>query len=257
MIIPIPSKNRRFRILVGIKVYRPMELIIKASDMKHSYSCYFRRKVVFNHLKSGKEFREIIIPMPISPEMLSVEISERYSGKDDHFEVVKFEVEPMPTSEVWAQPEIHDFIEFAQTFAQKAGYVKPGFYDSEDQKFLIQYLSVIKDQYNNRLVTPARTNRMTGRIQVSKEMFKKFTIPIRFFILLHERQHFQIPTRQEKPADLAALQLYLDLGFPKIEAIYATTKVFRLHSDSLGYQHIQRARDIDQFIRNHQSKTAA
>jgi len=185
---------------------------------------------------------------------LAVDLYNKHSGYDDMFRIEKFEVSPMPPAHVWAQPGMHDFIGFAQNFAEKSGYTKTGFYHSPDYQFLIHYLPQIKNQFGQTMITPARTNRVTGRHQVSKELFRQFTIPVRFFILLHEREHFIIPTREERPADLSALQLYLDLGYPTIEAVYAATKVFRLHPETIGAKHAERTRDIIDFIDDYKEK---
>jgi hypothetical protein len=143
---------------------------------------------------------------------------------------------------------MHRFVSFAGDFACKAGFLSPGIYDSKDGDFLIQYLPIIEGDDGQPLVTPARTNRKTGRIQIAQPAFASFTIPVRLIVLFHERYHFQIPTRLEKPADLNALRLYLDLGFPKTEAVYATTKIFMAHPDSVGPAHAKRVKDNIQFI---------
>lgn len=251
MIIPIPSNGQRFRLRIGIRAFQPLSLVVKGYDTEHANSYYFRRRVPFkpslfkNELNGYKEFS---IPMPLSPKLLIVELYNRAYGDDEDFIIEKFEVEKLEPSEVWAEPEIHRFIQFAQSFAEKAGYLRTGFYDSKSKDFLIEYLPVIKDQNGYPLITPARTNRLTGRIQVSRMHFEKYSIPIRIFILLHERFHFQIPTRKERPADLAALKIFLDLGFPETEAIYAATKIFLDHSISTSKKHANRVKDIHRFV---------
>ena len=250
MVIPVPSNKKRFRIRIGIRALAPFHLGIKAYDATRYNTHYFRRKVVFRSedFQKGKSYREIIIPMPVSPKTLSVELIDKHSKDDSVFKVEKFKVEEMPPSKVWAEKHMHDFIKFAEDFSQKAGYIKTGFYHSSDYQFLIHYLPQITGQLGEVMVTPARTHRVTGRHQVSQDLFKRFTIPVRLFILLHERQHFTLPTRKEKPADLAALKLYLDLGYPTIEAVYAATKVFRLHPETVGSGQVIRTKDIIEFI---------
>jgi len=250
VVIPVPSNKKRFRIRIGIRAFTPFHLGIKAYDATRYNTHYFRRKVPFrsSDFQEGEAYREIIIPMPISPETLSVELIDKYSKNDNAFQVEKFKVEEMPPAKIWAEQHMHDFIKFAENFSQKAGYVKTGFYHSPDYQFLIHYLPQIKGQLGEVMVTPARTHRVTGRHQVAQDLFKRFTVPVRLFILLHERQHFTLPTRQEKPADLAALKLYLDLGYPTIEAVYAATKVFRLHPETIGKGQVIRTKDIIDFI---------
>jgi hypothetical protein len=196
-------------------------------------------------------YREFTLLFPLSPDTLAVELFDKINGYDDAFTIEKFKVEKLEPTEVWAEPEIHRFIEFAQDFAQKAGYVPAGVYDDLEGEFLIQYLPEITDQDGEPLVTPARTNRVSGRIQVSQSEFKGYTIPVRLVVLFHERYHFQIPTRLEKPADLHGIRLYLDLGFPRTEAVYATTKIFLSHPETVGVVHRNRVRDVIRFINDY------
>ncbi|GAA0892641.1 hypothetical protein GCM10009122_23200 [Fulvivirga kasyanovii] len=257
MIIPVPSKGKRFVIRLGIAAWMPVAVGIRAYDPTRPNTHYFRRKVAFKGITDGTAFRGIEIPMPLSPELLEVEIYNKQTDDDEGFSIEKFEVEPMPPAQLWAKPDMHRFIEFAQKFAQRAGYARTGFHQDRDAEFLLHYLPEITDAIGRTMVTPARTHRATGRHQVSQKLFRQFTIPIRFFILLHERAHFTLPTREEKPADLEALKIYLELGFPKIEAVYAATKVFGLHPETIGEPHVTRTKDIMNFIDNYKKlKTA-
>lgn len=251
MVIPIPSHQQRFKVRVGIRAYEPCALGIKCYDPARPNTDYIRRRVPFNeNLFKGKKpgYKEFSLPFPLSPEQLMVEFYDKASGEDTCFRIEKFEVEKIKPREVWAEPQMHRFIDFAQDFSQKAGYLPTGIYDSRDGDFLVQYMPYIEDQAGNPLVTPARTNRKSGRIQVAQGEFSKYTIPVRLVVLFHERYHFQIPTRREKPADLNGIRLYLDLGFPRTEAIYATTKIFSAHPESVGQAHRNRVRDAKQFI---------
>lgn len=251
MLIPIPSKGQRFKINVGIRTSGPCALGVKCHDASKPNTDYIRRRIPFSAdlFKNGKKgYREFTLPFPLSPVELMVEFYDKTYGDDNHFKIEKFELEKLESKDVWAEPEMHRFINFAQNFATKAGYMSPGVYDSKDGDFLIQYLPVIEDEFGDALVTPARTNRKTGRIQVSQSAFSTYTIPVRLIVLFHERYHFQLPTRLEKPADLHGLRLYLDLGFPRTEAVYAVTKIFSSHPESVGEAHSNRVKDIVSFI---------
>ncbi len=250
MIIPIPSNKKRFQIRVGIRAFFPFELGIKAFDATRYNTHYFRRRVLFHSgdFHKGEAFREITIPMPISPQTLTLELYDKNSLEDTAFEVVNFKVEKMTPSSVWAEQHMQRFIAFAEKFCEKAGYIQTGFYHSPDYQFLIHYLPQITGMMGETLATPARIHRVTGRCQVNQQMFKRYSIPVRLFILLHERQHFTIPTREEKPADLGALKLYLDLGYPVIEAVYAVTKIFKQPGNIVSAAHLQRTKDIIHFI---------
>ena len=79
------------------------------------------------------------------------------------------------------------------------------------------------------------------------------SIPVRIAILSHEGCHFFLNTRSEKEADLCGIRYYLDYGFPKIEAVYAATKVFAMRPDAIGKAHVNRTKDIMQFIDQYKS----
>lgn len=254
MVIPIPAHQQQFKVKIGIRAYQPCALGVTCYDPTRPNTDYIRRRVPFSEsLFGGADpgYKEFTLPFPLSPDQLMVELYDKSYGDDKTFRIEKFELEKMPARAVWAEPEVHRFIHFAQDFAIRAGYLSPGVYDSADGDFLIQYLPVIEDPFGNPLVTPARTNRRSGRIQVSQSAFSRYTIPVRLIVLFHERYHFQIPTRLEKPADLHGLRLYLDLGFPRTEAVYATTKIFGAHPESVGASHRNRVRDIVNFIDNY------
>jgi hypothetical protein len=256
MVIPIPSHKKRFLIRIGIRAFAPFDLGILAHDATKPNTHYFRRRVPFraNDFRNGEAYREIVMKLPVSPETLAVELYDKHSDEDSLFQIEKFEVGKLPVSNLWAEQHMHDFIDFAQDFSQRAGYMPTGFHHSPDYQFLIHYLPQIKSQFGDVMVTPARTHRITGRHQVSQELFKNFSVPIRMFIMLHERQHFTIPTREEIPADLAALKLYMNLGYPTMEAVYAATKVFRIHPETVGKTQAQRTKEIIDFINQYKQE---
>lgn len=246
MVIPIPAKNKRFKIILNIEVQYPLALGIIVYDPTVKHTDYFRRRVVFRSNTTGS--REIQIPLPVSPQELVLEVYNKETHDDEGFKVTQLDLIAMPPAAVWASEDRHRFMAFAVDFAQKAGHVKTGFYPAPDHEFLIQYLPVIADAMGQELVTPARIHRQMPRVQLSQKLFKQFTIPVRVAILAHEGCHFFMNTRSEKNADLCGLQYYLDYGFPTIEAVYAATKVFKMHPDSIGAPHVNRTADIMHFI---------
>jgi hypothetical protein len=257
MVIPIPSHEQQFKVKVGIRAYEPCAIGVTCYDASRPNTDYIRRRIPFHEdlfRGSNRGYKEFTLPFPLSPDHMMVQFYDKRFGDDTGFRIEKFELEKMPVRSVWAEPEVHRFIHFAQDFAMKAGYLPTGVYDSADGDFLIQYLPMIEDGFGNPLVTPARTNRKSGRIQVSQAAFSKYTIPVRLIVLFHERYHYQIPTRLEKPADLHGLRLYLDLGFPRTEAVYATTKIFSSHPESVGPGHRNRVKDIVHFIDNYSGR---
>ena len=254
MTFPIPCREQPFKLTVILRAERPVEVVLLGFDAYIDNSVYFSRKVNFDkeHLRMGRDSREIVLSMPLSPQKLIVQIYNAFTGDNSDFVVEDISVDILPSQQLWVEPQMQRYIDFVSDFVKKVGEYKPGFYPSNNGEFLIQLLPVIRDEFGNELITPARINRGTGRIQLSREAIMPLSIPIRVFILMHEIKHFSIPTRSEKQADLGGLKIYLDLNFPKIEAVYAATKVFDMHPENVGVGHKRRVMDIQSFINRYE-----
>ena len=74
---------------------------------------------------------------------------------------------------------------------------------------------------------------------------------MRLAILAHEACHFFLDTRSEERADLCGMAWYLDTGYPKIEAVYAATKVFGQFPGLVGERELERTRTLLEFIKKH------
>ncbi len=245
MIIPIPSNKNSFVIKLVIEAHLPFELGIRVYDPRYENTFYFKRKARF---KKSNTKREFSIALPVSPEVLEMELYDKQAADNYAFKVSTFTIDKLVKPAIWATEEQHRFMEFAIAFSQKAGYISPGFYDSGQQEFLFQYLSTITDAFGNELITPARTHRKMPRVQISQRLFLDYTIPIRIAILAHEGCHWFLNTRSQKTADLCGIKQYLDYGFPRIEAVYAVTKVFGKHPEMAGKNQVQRTKDVVEFI---------
>ncbi len=253
MLLPIASDHHRFLIKLGITAFKPFVLGVKVYNPSVPNTHYFRRKVSFTATFGAKKTvqRRLRISIPVSPQRLVLELVDKHQRSVDPFRVDYLEVEEMPPASVWASGEQHRFMEHAIQFAQKCGYLPSGYYSSSNHEFLIQYLPKITDSLGQELITPARIHRKMPRVQVSQRMFKQFSIPVRVAILAHEGCHFFNNTRSELEADLCGIKYYLDAGFPRIEAVYAATKVFLLHPQTIGQAHVERTKTIIDFIDNY------
>lgn len=255
MIIPLKPDRKRIIISLKIQASMPLSIGIVAFDPTVPNTHYLRRRV---GLTSKDNYtRTIRIPLPVSPRYLVLDIYNKNTGQDQGFHIRDFKVESMPPVELWATSERHRFMDFAIGFAEKAGHLKPGFYPSENDEFLIQLLPSITDEDGTELATPARIHRQMPRVQLSARMIRKMSIPIRVAILSHEGCHYFKNTRSETKADLCGIRYYLDYGFPTIEAVYAATKVFTMTPGSIGPAHVDRTKDILQFIENYKKQKAA
>lgn len=250
MITTIPSNFERFRIKLTVLAKQPFALGIRVYDPRYRNTHYFRRKATFT--KAGLQ-RTFSIALPVSPEVLEMEVFDKHSAGDTAFEITNVKIEKMPAIALWATDAQHRFLEFSIQFAQKAGYAPTGFYQSPDHEFLFQLLPTITDAFGNALITPARTHRKMPRVQISQRLFKSYTIPIRVAILAHEGCHWFLNTRSQTTADLCGIKQYLDYGFPTIEAVYAVTKVFGKNPEIVGKSQVERTKDVINFIENYRA----
>ena len=158
MRIPIPCHHHRFIIKLTITAFEPMILSIKVYEPSRRNSYYVKRVAHFRpaQLQNGAVSRTFELRMPISPDKAILKLSDKEYGDDDSFELNDLKIEPMPKGKAWASPERHRFMEFAIDFAQKCGSLPTGFYPSEKDEFLIQYLPTITGDDGKELVTPAR-----------------------------------------------------------------------------------------------------
>lgn len=245
-VIPLPTASRRLILDLDLRAHAPTAASVVVYDPTKPHTDYFRRRMKFPQAASkGYQDRRLTVPLPLTPERLELEIDTPNSSDLDLRDV---QVRPMPPMAVWASPERHRFMEFVMDFAQKAGYAKPGFYASPNDEFLIQYLPSIQDEQGKDLVTPARIHRLMPRIQASRQQMVRFTVPMRVAVFSHEVSHFMFNTRSEKKADLNGIDYFVHFGFPRIEGIYALTKIFLQHRDSVGPAHLQRVRDVDALL---------
>jgi len=234
MKLKVPCKYHPFVLRVRVRPTKPTTLAVWVYDASRRHSWYIRRRIPLEWQVLHGESKSFSLPFPQSPAELTLELFDRVSGADVGFEVEELRVEPLENVGLWAHRDQHAFVAFAQDFAAQCGAAAPGFYDAPNHRFLIEYLPEIVDRFGRPLRTPARINRTTGRIQVSAKHFRSYTIPVRLFILLHERFHRVLNTRDEQPPDREALRTYLELGYPALEALYATTKVFLEHPGPIG-----------------------
>jgi hypothetical protein len=221
-----PSFKHPLMLKLTIKVNQttPIKIMVKDADRPNTY--YMNRW----YPVTGVE--DLYIRLPKSPQVTIVNITNDKTKNDTGFVLVKKEALPLKTSMSlidFKDRNIASFINFAQKFAERAGYLSTGEYLSDDAKYKIIYNGVITNQLATReLNTPARINAESGRVEVSKKQFQGYTVPGRFAILLHEFCHVfaNKDVTDEIEADLHASQIYLALGYPRIELLNVFGRVF-------------------------------
>tara|TARA_B110000503_G_scaffold126292_1_gene194745 strand:+ start:3703 stop:4515 length:813 start_codon:yes stop_codon:yes gene_type:complete len=261
MIFDIPSNNRAFNLKVEVESDKPIQLKLKANDPNKPATYYVRRK--------GKVFgkRTFYMKFPVSPKELEIEIYNPKNGNlpygdDNTFKIVDVKVEPVKECNVWWNDDTKNFYKFAIQFSENAGILsagkdKPDIYRSDDGKFTIDYYNVIRDKASQKVLsTPARIGHNTGIIEVSKQAFLNYTVPMRLVILLHEYSHKYLNQKQgneisyETGADINALYVYLGKGWSEIEAHQSFLYVFKDAKSKGNHKRYLIIRDfIDKFSR--------
>lgn len=253
MIIPIPSKHKRFKVDLGLFIKQPSIVKIYAYDPTRPHADYERKTIRFN--QTGKWNKTL--NFPVSPQKAVVEIINQSSSGNKGFELVKFNLSPLPKPTSWSKSAQDQFMKFAIDFSQTLGSKKVGFYASKNQDYLFQLLPSIQDELGNELSTPARISRIMPRVQINREIFKTYTIPVRVAILAHEGCHWFLNTRSQQEADLCGLKYFLDYGFTKKQAhasvdIFDNRKGFDPFGQSMSSERGQVART---FINNYKPHT--
>lgn len=208
--------------------------------------------------------RTIFINLPYTPNAMFFACKNADNIKDNDFEVSITQM-PLRCYDIQTDGLAHNFIEFAVQFAKTCGYKNPSprgtFAKSSDGAYLIRYMPNIIDQKTGAMIsTPARIGHKTGTIEVSKNKFDRYTIPMRVMILLHEFSHkyrnpaIRLPISHESGADINGLYLYLGKGFSKVDAICVFANVFlKAQTDA----NIQRMRKIQDYVQRFENQEYA
>lgn len=247
--------------------YEQMTLGITVQTLK---PCKVRLKVVdadkpltsfTNRYKTTKGSAKFFVRMPLSPKtvLISIYDDEVGNGKGDTQKYIRCtNIQKLGLEKRMDEVDLNSysvmtFVDFAQKFSFNASYLKPNTYVSDALNYKIEYLPTIVGQNGMELRTPARISKTTGRIQISKKLFKDYTVPMRMAILLHEFAHFYLNENidDEIEADLNGLLIYLGLGYPRIEGYQAFLEVFE---KSPTQQNKNRYDVINNFIRDFEKK---
>ena len=246
------ESHERFCLYITIKCTGAKSFRVVVADQGKKNSKYADRLVKV--LPQDKGERDIFLSFPVSPKAMVLTVYNKDAKHDKDFEVIAKKGSMKPST-AWLDSETQSFVQMAVIFSQKSGFTQPQnpytLYQSSDDLYKIKYFEVITDK-GRPLSTPARIGHATGTIEVAKQPFDKYTIPMRMIILLHEFSHkyknpkMGLEISDETGADVNALYIYLSLGFSKIDAIYVFAKVF-FKAQTQG--NIQRMRSIMDYIK--------
>ena len=250
--IKLDRQPTTLKIVVATK--RKEKIWIKVADTTKPNTFYIKR---YSNVKGKKTF---FVNMPIAPEVASVIVynaRDKFNEYDKTFKVVGIKKLPLKLSKplIKISKRTKAFVRFAEEFSEQAGYLpasKQGdIYRSNNGKFRIDYFDIIRSKNDNRIIgTPARISQLTGKIEVSAKAFRKYTIPMRMAILLHEYSHYyvnKVPS-DETEADINGLKIYFTRGYPKISAYNVFLNVFKT---SPSMQNKNRYDILDNFIRQY------
>jgi hypothetical protein len=246
---------------VTITTKQPEKIWLEVVDFDNRKRKFTQRYFMIN----GTETLSVM--MPISPKKIFISVFNDRNGKttkDESFTVDKISrsnLKQKLSISFLQQKKVRSFLKFSQNFCyylqelcakgekNEKGESASGVYKSNDKQFFIELFPTIKDSSGNELNTPARINKETGVIQVSKKQFYNLTIPEMMAILLHEFSHFNMSEDidNETEADLYGLTIYLALGYPRQEAMEAWAGVFE---NANTQQNQKRYKIIDDFIRD-------
>ena len=214
----LPTRKRPLIITVPLISDEEVEVFIVGYDPASPNTEYFSRRIEF----SGND--QVNFQCPQTPRRLKIMAWSKGTGK---FEISKISVSPLIIQDLFTEDEKKD-IEFIESFSRRCGRLPARrFYYHKGASFRIQYLPVIRTDTGKEHATPARIHTELPLMQVSKKHFIKMTIPQRVAILTHEYSHNYINMDQDSEfeADSNMVDLYEDLGYGKLEAVYAFANV--------------------------------
>jgi hypothetical protein len=199
---------------------QPCRLILLVEgegELRVSGKCLQTETLYFDRKKRIKGKETMIFNLPLTPKTLVLESNKMIKADKKT---------ALPPSNLKTEPENWAFFKHIFDIAQRLNGLGTGIYTDNQGRFPMVISEIIKNTEGKPLNTPARVSRLTGQIQISKQKFMRYSVPMRIFILLHEWSHYKLQTSNEIECDLQALEWHLGLGFSQVEAIYAQTKVF-------------------------------
>lgn len=241
-----PNK-KPFHLVLGLRILRPVEIRITVYDPA-TMRIYAQRL-----LKLAKSL-ELLVKMPIVPDKLTARVvSKGEAPGRESFRLESIEVKPDTICPLELTENDCKFIAFAKYFATELPHLEAGvrgtIYQSE--QFSILYLDELKDG-ETELTTPARIDRSSGMIEVSKKAIADYTVPMLIIMLLHEYGHkwknpeYGKEVANELTADIIAVHIALNLGFDYTEVENCYRAVFAKKDTELNRK---RMKAIIEFIR--------
>lgn len=250
-VYPVKTKGYEVELFMTFICTKKCRVKVIGYDPKHKNTVYFDTAFGTDQ-KLFKGKKEFSIKLPLSPEVLHIKAFDEATKTDLHIALTDVKIKPLVKKGLWKESKYtKGFLTFATSFCEKAGYLPLKTYNvGGDNGYFIIFDDVVRNRKTKQYVeTPASVGGKTGVVMISKKHFDDFTIPMRVMIMCHEWSHHILQTMSEYEADKKGLQLYLDMGFPEIEAVYSLTKVF--NNGAINGEKIRRAEIVKNFIVNY------
>jgi hypothetical protein len=251
MVRTLTLNDKPTKIKIVIQTSYREKIWIKVRD-KNRKNTYYTKRYGF---VDGEDTFFVLMPQaPTEAEVIIYNDANGMMRVDNSFKVL--EIKPLPYSvpKPNFSKKTSAFVKFAQQFSDECGYLSASpnghIYKSDNGRFRIDYYDEIRNSSTKKKIkTPARISQVTGRIEVSAEQFRNFTIPMRMAILLHEYSHFYLNRNpsDEIEADLNGLNIYLKLGYPKIDIYNVFLNVFMTAPSMRNKNRYER---LDSFVKN-------
>lgn len=249
MIKKIELDEKPTKLKIVIQTFSNEKIWIKVRDANRKNTYYTKR---YSFIDGVEEFF-VLMPQAPMDALVIVYNNENGRMRDDKSFKVKIEAMPLLIKPYKMSKKALSFVRFAQEFSDECGYLSSSrdgdIYKSNNGRFRIDYFDKIRSSQTKKVVsTPARISQLNGRIEVSAEQFKKYTIPMRMAILLHEYSHYYVNKNpsDESEADINGLKLYLQVGYPKIDIYNVFLNVFKR---SPSVENKIRYQKLDNFVK--------
>jgi hypothetical protein len=247
--LTLNEQPTKLKIVIEAKFKEKIWIQVRDANRKNTY--YTKRYGFVD----GKE--EFVVLMPQAPMEAVVMVFNDNNGmirNDSSFRVTEVVATPYKLPRYNFSKKTQSFVKFAQEFSDECGYLSSSpqgdVYMSNNGKYRIDYFDQIRNVNGVVLKTPARISQVNGRIEVSAEQFRGMTIPMRMAILLHEYSHFYLNKNpsNEIEADLNGLNIYLKLGYPKIDIYNVFLNVFKSAPSEPNKRRFEK---LDKFVKQH------
>ena len=237
------------KIVIETKFKEKIWIQVRDANRKNTY--YTKRYGFVD----GKETFKVLMPQaPTEAIVMVFNDSNGMLRNDNSYKVVEIKALPYKLPKYNFSKKTQAFVKFAQEFSDECGYLSASsqgdVYMSNNGRYRIDYFDAIRNVNGVVLKTPARISQVNGRIEVSAEQFRGMTIPMRMAILLHEYSHFYLNRNpsNEVEADLNGLNIYLKLGYPKIDIYNVFLNVFKTAPSEANKKRFDK---LDRFVKNH------